>query len=145
MHLNVQTWHIFQLPANSITSSLVSHLCFNEANCSSPHLPSFIPVFVSLFKLFLLLAIFSFYSTFLFNLLESISWHIFHNLFHDNCTPRLGKENSKVPQNFCHFTLLHYILIDWPMLVHEFSDDNNSTYFIYYHQYSGQIWQRKGT
>lgn len=131
------------LLANSTTLSPVSHLCYNKANCSSPHLPSFILAFGSLFKLFLLLVIFSLHSTFLFNLLESISWHIFHNLFHDNCTSRRGKDNYKLPQNFCHFTLLRYILIGWPLLVHEFPDDKSSIYFIYCHKHPGQHLAKK--
>lgn len=160
MHLNVEndvsfTWRIFRLLANSTTSSLISRLCYNKDNCSSPHLPSFTLAFVSLFTLFLLLVISSFHSTFLFNLLESISWHILHNLSCDNCIPRLGEENSKLPQNFCHFPLPHYILTDCSRsgLCWFMSSPMTkivSIFCIYhisciYHSTQNSIWQRIGT
>lgn len=78
MHPNVETadslmWCVSQPLANSAMSSFVSHLQYNKTKLFiAPYTqPSLFLASVPLFKLFLPLVIFSFNSTFLFNLLES--------------------------------------------------------------------------
>lgn len=79
----------------------------------------------------------SLHSTFLFNLLESISRHALHQLLHD-CTPSLDEESSKLPRHFCSFifsvfTALYsqqvFRVLSWP--VHEFLEGKYCVYFIY--------------